>query len=103
MTDNNNVLTPAGAEQKIQRIMDGGYFAILPYCQKRIDQRKYVHSDVKFLLTTGKVREPPKYNKKYKQWRYRVEGRIEGEKTALVVAFPSDDELECITIFFEYD
>lgn len=64
--------------------------------------RNYVDSDVASLLLHGRVRKPPEYNNKHKNWKCRVEGKIDDEKTTLVVAFPSDDELKCITIFFEY-
>lgn len=102
MADNKNVLTAAEAERKIQTILDKANVTIHPYCQNRMKQRNYVDSDIEFLLHTGRVRNPPEYDSKHKNWKCRVEGRIEGEETTLAVAFPSDNELLCITIFFEY-
>ncbi len=103
MADTKNVLTATEAQQRIREILSTGYVTIMPHCRKSMAYRHYIDSDVASLLLHGRVREPPKYDKKHKNWKCIVEGRIEGEKTTLVVAFPSDDELVCVTIFFEYD
>lgn len=92
-------LTAQDATKKIRDIVRNGHVVILPHCRKQMALREYIDVDIESLLRHGHVKEDPEFNNEHQQWRYRVEGVIEGDQTVLVVAFPSDITLLCITVF----
>ena len=92
-------LTAKQAEQKIREIHKLGSVIIHPHCQKRMKEKNYSSSDIDLLLSKGTVQEPPEYNDKFCQWRYKIKGNaVEGDKATVVVSIESHHELVCITI-----
>jgi len=99
MYDIINKLTAKQAEQKIREIYKLGSVIIHPHCQKRMKEKNYSSSDIDLLLSKGTVQEPPEYNDKFCQWRYKIKGNaVEGDKATVVVSIESHRELMCITI-----
>ena len=92
-------LTAQDATKKIRDIVRNGYVVILPHCREQMARRGYIDVDIDSLLRHGHIKDDPEFNNEHQQWRYRVEGVIEGDQTVLIVAFPSDVKLFCITIF----
>jgi hypothetical protein len=99
MSDSINKLTAKQAEQKIRQINKLGSVIILPHCLKRMEEKNYSSSDIDLLLSKGTVQEPPEYDDKFCQWRYKIKGNaVEGDKATVVVSIKSHRELVCITI-----
>ena len=99
MADIKNKLTPQEATEQIRYVLENGYFFVAGHCRKQMRSRNYTDPDIESLLLHGKIEEDPVFHKKRREWRYRVEGSIEGDETVLVIAFPSNVKLTCITIF----
>ncbi|MGB2927374.1 MAG: DUF4258 domain-containing protein [Desulfobacterales bacterium] len=100
MSDNNNILTTEEAERKIREILKYRYFTASPYCRIRMKERGYDDIDIELVLSKGKVKEPPEYNTKYNNWVCKVEGKVvEGDKTVVVTAIVSNNQLLCITLY----
>ena len=92
-------LTTKEAEEEIQGIVKYGEVTPLPHCYQRMKERNYDIHDITYILSTGKIRDPPEYDEKHYNWMYKVEGNvIEGDKAIVVVAIASHRELVCITI-----
>jgi len=99
MPDNQNKLSPEEAERKIREIVEYGYIERREHFYERMEQGECDYNDLLLILSKGKVKEPPKYDKKFKNWRYKVEGRtVEGDNVVIVVAIESNTKLVCITI-----
>jgi hypothetical protein len=99
-TEKKKTLCCRDAEQRIQEIASWGDVIPLPHCLKRMRERNYDMNDLLFVLTRGKVREAPEYDRTYQNWKCKVEGTVvEGDRTIIVVAITGDRELCCITIY----
>ena len=95
----NGNLSAEEAESQIRRIATFGSIILAYHFDDQLYLRNYDTSDIDYLLTHGKVTEPPEYNKKFGNWKCKVEGNlIDGEKATIIVAILSHRELLCITI-----
>lgn len=100
MTDNHNTLSAEQAEQQIKKIVKFGEIVYSDHCYSdRMIERNYDEQDVEFILSTGKVVQPPKYSKKFESWKCTVKGSfIDGEPATVVVAIMNHRTLQCITV-----
>ena len=95
----NKQLSTEEAESRIQRIVKFGSVIPAHHFDEQSHLRNYTVADINYLLTNGKVTEPPEYDKEYGNWKCKVEGSlIDGEKATIIVAILSHRELLCITI-----
>jgi hypothetical protein len=92
-------LSPKNATVKIREISKIGYITLTCHIQERMEQKNYDGQDLDLILSEGKVKENPEYDKEYETWKYRVKGHaIDGSAATVVVAISSDLEINCITI-----
>jgi hypothetical protein len=100
MSDNSDILTIKEAERKIREILEYRYFTALPHCRLRMKERGYDDTDIEFVLSKGKVKEPPEYSNQYNSWVCKVEGRVvEGDNAVVVTAIVNNNQLLCITLY----
>lgn len=100
MTDSIKKLTPLEAQTKIRDIAKLG--SIIPtyhcFCDS-MDIRSYSIHDLELVLKKGTVKEHPEYDEKYRNWKYKVEGRaIDGDQAIVITVILSYRELLAITI-----
>lgn len=100
MTDNdNNRLEPKEAQRKINGIAKLGHIILTGHLSDRMEERGYDSQDLEQILRLGKVKDPPEYDEKHKQWKYKVAGNvIDGEKATVIVTILSHNEILGITI-----
>lgn len=100
MTDyDTDRLSAKQAERKINEIARFGFITPTDHLTDRMQERDYDSQDLEQILSFGKVKKPPEYDKEHSQWKYKVEGNtIEGEKATVVVAILSHNEIVGITI-----
>jgi hypothetical protein len=92
-------LSPKEAGRKINEIARLGFISPTRHLKDRMRERGYDYRDLEEILSFGKVKKPPEYDKKYNQWKYKVEGNvIGGEKATVVAAIVSHNEIKGITI-----
>ena len=100
MTDNICKLTGKKAERLIRRIVEKGLITPTDHFYEMMRKRNYDFQDVVLVLSKGKVKGPPEYDRSFNNWKYRIEGyAVGGDKTVVVAAIMSHNELVCITIF----
>jgi len=100
MADNiTNELSPEEATREIRGIAKLGSVIPSDHILHDHPERNYDMQDVEQVLSKGKVREPPEYDRKYDNWKYKVEGHaIDGSVATVVVAILSHREILGITI-----
>jgi len=100
MTDNDtDRLDPKEAQRKINEIAKLGYITPTGHLSERMEERGYDFQDLEQILSLGKVKDPPEYDEKNEQWKYKVQGNvIDGEKATVIVAILSHNEILGITI-----
>jgi len=100
MADNiTNELSSEEATREIRGIAKLG--SVIPSKHILYDhpERNYDMNDVELVLSAGKIRKPPEYDKEYDNWVYCMEGNaVEGDKATVVVTILSHREILCITI-----
>jgi len=100
MADIKNIHTIKEAESLIRGIGTFGNIKPLPHCWKRMRQKNYDLQDIYFLLSTGKINEPPEYDENLDNWKWKVEGKvIDGDKATVIVIIVSHRELKCKTMW----
>jgi len=100
MTDNNtDKLDPKEAERKINGIAKLGFITPTAHFSEQMRKRGYDAQDMDQVLSFGKVRKLPEFDKKHDNWKYKVEGNVVGgEKATVVVTNLSHNEILCITV-----
>jgi hypothetical protein len=100
MTDyDSNPLSPGEAGPEINGIAKLGFITPSRHLTDRMRERGYDSQDLDQILSFGKVKKPPEYDKEHGHWKYKVEGNtIDGEKATVVVAILSHNEILGITI-----
>lgn len=92
-------LSSSDALRRLRECLISGLIQFHPHFKRRCKQRLIDLQDVLFVLKHGLIREAAEFDLRFRQWRYKVEGRTpDGPELEVIVTFLEEDETLVLTV-----
>jgi hypothetical protein len=95
-------LSKSDALKLLRECLHTGIVEYHPHFEKRCRERSVDPQDAQYVLRKGIIYDEPEMDIRYREWRYKVEGKPpDGDKLKVVITFLERDEVLVITVMLD--
>lgn len=92
-------LSKTDALKLLRQCLQSGIVEYHPHFAGRCRERGVDPMDVQYVLRKGIIYDEPEFDIRFREWRYKVEGKPpDGKQLKVVITFISRDEVLVITV-----
>ncbi len=98
--DSLKCLSRSEAGDLARQCVENGFVVITRHAKQRLIERGFTTLDVERVLAKGCVYKAPEFDIKFREWKYRLEGKtVDDEELILVICFKPQPAAFVITVF----
>jgi hypothetical protein len=95
-------LSKSDALKLLRQCMQTGIVEYHPHFEKRCRERGVDPQDAQFVLRKGIIYDEPELDVRFREWRYKIEGKPpDSDKLKVVITFLEKDEVLVITVMLD--